>query len=1379
MANEEDGLVMQLLDWDYFHEEDDEGMKKFCIRLFGKTKKQESVYLQVEEFKPYFFVEMRDHWTRMQADIIVETIKKKVKPEHSEGLKFYKIEEHNKFWGFTNYKKFKYLKLTFSDFDSMKAYEYAFKYPIKIPLVAKNAIFFKLFESNILPVLRFMHIKQLEAVGWIKVKKSDLEMFDLAPTCCQLNYKTVWTAVEPIEDRMIEKYTIAAFDIECTSGDGSFPQPHRDSDKVIQIGLTLSRFGEEECFYKHLLSLKQTADIEGVTVESFEKEEDLLLGFTKIIRKLDPDILIGYNIFGFDFNYLMERSKKLEIEHKFSRLSRINGELSEWKDASLSSAAIGVSIMKYYKMTGRVIIDLMKVVQRDYKLTSYKLDSVASTFIREKIIKVEKNTENNTFKISTKNTFGLYKDQYVVLVYAEGGTENKCNEGEKFKILELGKDFIVAKGNPDTTKLIGNDKAFWCQAKDDISPADIFRMCDGTPEDRAIIGKYCIQDCNLCNKLITKLQIVTNNVSMANVCNVPLSYLFFRGQGIKIFSLVAKKCREKNHVIPVIKKKEKKKPTAEDYKKINLDKKSDAQMEKTVYQLNNGGCGQEDDDDSDGYEGAIVFIPEPGVYFEPIPVLDFESLYPNAMRLRNYSHECFVNDPQYDNLPGYLYHTTTFKNNDETTKTCRFAESLDGRKGIIPEILSDLLTARKKYKKMMENEPDPFKRSILDSLQLAYKITANSLYGQTGASTSPICMKEIAASTTATGREMLLFSKYFIENMFAELINLALGDDKEKYLKRAKELYEYYPTHFRVDDVEIDEKTEKRTKIFHDIHVWSAEKAKIPEHLFARGGIGYEFKNEVFDEKTKTSILYGSFTDLFGEMGIKSTDEFMEKLINPLKSASVIDREGFMIDFKKLIVNDAMKKKKFFEKHESLLKTMGFDDENFSADFYKPLSKLSQDSKEKIHNSLWNYVFDLGYKNKDELFEKFYNIINCTLEGLKTRPEIIYGDTDSVFFKMNIVDVKTGAKLKNKSELVKCITLGIWASIMISSMLPAPMVQAYEKVLWPFIIQGKKRYVGNLYEKNPDKFSQKSMGIELKRRDNAPIVKAACSGIIDQILNKHSAEGAYKFIKETLQKIITGKYGLDKFIISKTLKGNALTKSERKIEEKKPKDQRSYANRSSIVHAVLADRMADRDPGNKPLSNDRIQYVYVEMKVEPKLQGDKVETPEYVVQNKLKVDYLFYITNQIMKPCLKFLDLIIEDAENIFREFIIKEENRKNCMMPIAYYATKSDKSSEKKSTHEFDHFDTMIGQSSTLSPKKVGSKSKSGSRKGDSGKIQKNDTGSDSDSDTDSDARKKSKSKSGSKYKSKSANLSPEIFCNFIKKKTEKQNISTKDLFD
>ena len=55
------------------------------------------------------------------------------------------------------------------------------------------------------------------------------------------------------------------------------------------------------------------------------------------------------------------------------------------------------------------------------------------------------------------------------------------------------------------------------------------------------------------------------------------------------------------------------------------------------------------------------------------------------------------------------------------------------RKGLLPEILESLLSARKKAKADLKKETDPFKRQVLDGRQLALKISANSVYGFTGA----------------------------------------------------------------------------------------------------------------------------------------------------------------------------------------------------------------------------------------------------------------------------------------------------------------------------------------------------------------------------------------------------------------------------------------------------------------------------------------------------------------------------------------------------------------------------------------------------------------------------------------------------------------------
>ena len=176
------------------------------------------------------------------------------------------------------------------------------------------------------------------------------------------------------------------------------------------------------------------------------------------------------------------------------------------------------------------------------------------------------------------------------------------------------------------------------------------------------------------------------------------------------------------------------------------------------------------------------------------------------------------------------------------------------------------------------------------------------------------------------------------------------------------------------------------------------------------------------------------------------------------------------------------------------------------------------------------------------------------------------------------------------------------------------------------------------------------MGIVLKHSDNAPIVKIVVGGIIDYILKHRDVNKAVIYTKEVLRKLMDGKYPMDKFVISKTLKSK-------------------YKKPQTIAHKVLADRMAERDPGNKPQINDRIPFVYVvkdlgKKKKKDILQGDLIEHPDYVVAHGLKIDYLYYLEHQIINPATQILELLIPatQVKKLFDKFIIGEHNkRKGC----------------------------------------------------------------------------------------------------------------------
>jgi DNA polymerase elongation subunit (family B) len=1214
-------LEFQILDIDFYHTEDDNEKKQFNMMLFGKTKEDKSVAVNVENFCPFFYIEIDSRWRMPLIRKIIQDIQKKVyKKQHREGLLKYEIIQARKFHGFTDDAEINFLHLVFTDYDSMREHARALEKKHELPYVSRDRkISFKLYESNIHPILRFFHIQNIDPIGWCKIDKSKFKQIkpDQRRSVTDINVNCNWKDVVRLECTDIHKFKIMSFDIECTSEDGKFPC-NRDGDKVIQISMTYSFLGEQECYKKVILCLKKTSDVQGAIVKNYNDEIQLMLAFTNEVRLNDPDIITGYNIFGFDFDYLRNRAKKFGIENQFSKLSRIKGFSCNYVEQKLESSAMGRNNLKYYNTPGRVCIDLMKYVQREHKLAAYGLDAVSANFVRDKVESFEYiregtqtardiqrsnnndnddndknddedneenednehngNNENNNdghnsessektkqklidedefystdedpnevinenddvhirkknrdnskkkkvlyTKLKVKSTVGINKDDYIAVFYNDGPTDNRI--GKKYKVMYVDDKSIIITGKVSIRNYLKRKwKVFWCMAKDDVGPSDIFRLFKGNSFDRAKVAKYCIKDSSLCNRLMAKLQILPNSIGMGNVCCVPLPYLFLRGQSVKIFSLVSKQCREERYLIPTVKKKFKKLPEKDAKGNIieTEEQREERRHEKFMKALiRDGEEDDEDDEEDEKYEGATVFEPTTGVHYEPIIVGDYSSLYPSSMIMKNLSHNSIVLDPKYDNLPGYRYHQQSYKNSDGSLTTCRFAEKLGDdptkTKATIPRILMKLLSTRKKYNNMKEEEKDPFKKAVWDGLQLAYKVTANSLYGQCGSAVSPISMKAIAACTTSIGRDMLERARDFVEKEMRMIINL--------------------------------------------------------------------IKEAVETNNDKKFLKY------------------MEDFYKDVPESKIIKKEIVMGSDKKPIL---------------------------------------EDGKEKVN---------VIYSGKQSYFAWLKKSIYALIGPYNIDPKCIYGDTDSVFFKLNMTYRETGELFRDRDALNISIKMGVIVTAILNYTFAYPQGLAYEKVYWPFVIISKKRYVGNLYVFDPNDFYQKSMGLVTKRRDNADIVKAVVGGIIDQILNKRSSIGAINFTKTILMKIITGKYNIDKYIISKTLK-----------------DKDAYVDWTRQVHVVLADRIAERDPGNKPQSNDRVPFVYVETDKVVKLQGDRVEHPQYIKQNKLKIDYMFYITNQIMKPSLQFLELIAKKPEKLFEDAIIREQNRKSGMDPINKY---------------------------------------------------------------------------------------------------------------
>ncbi len=1063
--------------------------QSMVIHLFGCTAMGQPVRLEVSGFQPFFFLRLPTipkqsvektfadcrHRLLEEFQAILEQEQKDLIPE---SCVEFNLVSKKVLYGYTGDREFPFMELKFK---SLAVFRAVRNLVLDDCMKPKFQVYagtepLDVYDANLDPLLRFFHLRNISPCGWICV---DTKLYarsgDLKdPNAC-LEGECDWKQIDPETSppRACAPFKMASWDIECYSESGEFPMPRRadkrdgkEGDPVIQIGVVLVQQDRET--ERHVFVVDSCDKIEGITVHKFKNEKAMLLGWAAWMELTNPDILVGYNTFGFDERYVWLRAKDLGIDQtpSFQALSRlcIIGKETKLDEKFLSSSALGDNYLYLWSTHGRLQIDLYHYVRRSASLPSYKLDEVAKFYMSGKCSKVKH--DGDKLFIKTKGMGDVKCGRYICLLDETG--EEVFEKAPVVEMTQEGFAIAIPENFDEETDL--SECVKWAIVKDDVPPQEIFRLHrEGGSAGRAKVAKYCVQDCDLVVELYKKLDVFNNAMSMANVCSVPVSYIFTRGQGVKIESLIFKDCYQRNMLV------------------VTKDAPS-----------RNAAPGSAPTDQQESYEGAIVLDPIPGFYMDsPIGVCDFASLYPSTIISENISYDSLVwvkdytldgkligGKPSYGSEedeqwapPGTQWTDISFdiwgvkdgdtrKNPEKVKKglrVCRYAQPADGSKHTLPDIVAKLLAARKAKRKEGEKETDPFRKALLDAEQLAYKLTANSLYGQLGSSTFKIRLQNLAASTTAYGRKQIMFAKAAIE------------------------------------------------------------------------------------------------------------------------------------------------------------------------EFYGPGAKDPR----------------------------------CSAE-------ITYGDTDSLFVNFNVKNPETGERLNGREAIVKTIELTEEAGHLVTQALKYPHDFEFDKVYYPFIIFSKKRYVGNKYEESPDEFKQTSMGIVLKRRDNAPILKTIYGGAIKLLLNERNVEKAIQFVKEKCTELVEGKTSMSQLTITKSLsakykpdyikgdiesfekqiaavqkKGASKKNAEeiQRLQEKLKEKQADLERFTYPAHKILADRIAERDPGNAPASGERIGFIYVSPtagQLAPKLQGDRIETPAFIREKGLKPDFRYYIEHQLMNPLGQLFGLIVE-----------------------------------------------------------------------------------------------------------------------------------------
>ena len=569
-------VEFKLLYWKY--EDTDDGALQ--IHIGGKTKDKEKVHCIVTGFTPFVYLELpkRIKWNKAKCKILVEHFQKVMKS--SGPLQYWLLQKYK-----LKYKKLcNTIRLTFPTDKAVKDFTrkcHGKQNIVVDGLGALRAGELVVHESNVDPIIKFTASKGIKLASWVRavenIRPEDRGSSeeDRKYSSADIDLYAEWTDVDPFvpPETVIVRPEYICFDIECYSKNhnSKLPDPTIPENFIVSIGNRAGSFGGP-IDEKVLFTLFNPHDIPGTRVVRCANEKEMLLKWKAYVQTKNPDILMTYNGMKFDWNYMIERAELIEIWNKFAQISRIFGKKADLMTSSWSSSAYGEQKFKYLDPMGRVNVDVLLEIERNFKLPQYGLGAVGKFF------KVGDKDD-----ITPRQLFMLVQLTMELTEEIESLPDGLLPKEQRIKIKkDVQRILQMRRCSGEVRKLRDQLMA----AKKGSEFKYLIRM------GITLIGKYNIQDCDLTTAIAEKLNLWTVMEETSNCMNIPTSYLHTRGQQIKVLAQVYRDTIFNDFIIPF-------RP------KVN-------------------------DGEAERYQGAVVIEANPGDY-DNVVCFDFESLYPSVM----------------------------------------------------------------------------------------------------------------------------------------------------------------------------------------------------------------------------------------------------------------------------------------------------------------------------------------------------------------------------------------------------------------------------------------------------------------------------------------------------------------------------------------------------------------------------------------------------------------------------------------------------------------------------------------------------------------------------------------------------------------------------
>lgn len=508
-------LTLQGFDWQAFDEsnpDDDSERPHQEIYAWTFTRESEPVLVRFPDFPCFCYLELptvmngqRMTWDEDSAELMVDWLKKYLRMNRKTTPIQTLFVKKETIYYFKHQVKFPMLIVAFQSKRSLRDFAELMSEPAEVEGKAGQETYdfgmvqFKVHEAKINTVHKLLVMRNVQYAGWFTVEAEEVD-HDFKLSKLPKEYLGKWRTMNPVPEDECRSWStkprVLAVDGEMYSDNHrAMPNPLRLTNICNMWSCIFQQLGVPESRKRYCILVGDCKEIPDAEVIKVKDEMELIDAFADLVERHDPEILLGFNTFRFDYPYLNTRlENNLRTWPNLGRLKHRGVSIlsTEWE-----SSAYGVQILDIIQTPGRISIDLFPVISREYKLDQYNLGAIASYFLN-------------------------------------GRTKHDVKADEMFRIHE---ELQRCKA--------GMSCNFSCDEEREFAEQAYERALTDTTK----VVEYCIRDSELLIDLMERLNLWLMFVEMVNVVDVSIADLYTRGQQLRCLNQVFRLATKWNVVI--------------------------------------------------------------------------------------------------------------------------------------------------------------------------------------------------------------------------------------------------------------------------------------------------------------------------------------------------------------------------------------------------------------------------------------------------------------------------------------------------------------------------------------------------------------------------------------------------------------------------------------------------------------------------------------------------------------------------------------------------------------------------------------------------------------------------------------------------------------